>query len=185
MWEELKPPPLFFCMLIHMFTPPCFCLFTRSRRRVSACSHGHAAMFLRVDSHVYAAVFQPVHTFIPSCFSLFTRSCRHVSAQSAAPVDTMNISLPVLKEAEEGGEEGANRKGDVEEEMEEEMKLMLFPSQIHKLTSLVSLLSHLRDLVQRLIDMAPGVPPAKSFDWRSQLLYFFEEEPRGVTIQVG
>ena len=126
-----------------------------------------------------------IHMFMPPCFSLFTRSCCHVSAQSAAPVDTMNISLPVLKEAEEGGEEGANRKGDVEEEMEEEMKLMLFPSQIHKLTSLVSLLSHLRDLVQRLIDMAPRVPPAKSFDWRSQLLYFFEEEPRGVTVQVG
>ena len=133
-----------------------FCLFTWSRCCVSACSH----------------------------FRLFTCSCRRVSAQSAAPVDTMNISLPVLKEAEEGGEEGANRKGDVEEEMEEEMKLMLFPSQIHKLTSLVSLLSHLRDLVQRLIDMAPRVPPAMSFDWRSQLLYFFEEEPRGVTVQV-
>lgn len=108
-----------------------------------------------------------------------------VSAQSSAPVDTMNISLPALKEADETAEEGGDRKGDVEEETEEEMKLMLFPSQIHKLTCLVSLLSHLRDLVQRLIDMSPRQPPAMSFDWRSQLLYFFDEETRGVNVQVS
>ncbi|XP_076457719.1 uncharacterized protein LOC143291635 isoform X3 [Babylonia areolata] len=106
-------------------------------------------------------------------------------AQSAALVDTMNISLPALMEAgEEAEAEGGDRKeeGEGGEEEEEEMKLMLFPSQIHKLTCLLSLLSHLRDLVGRLTDMAPRQPPATSFDWRSQLLYSFVEETRGVTV---
>ncbi|XP_070202269.1 uncharacterized protein [Littorina saxatilis] len=104
-------------------------------------------------------------------------------AQSAPPIDTMNISLPTMEKAEEVPEETADREGEDGEEAErEELKLMLFPSQIHKLTNLLSLLSHMRNLVQRLIDMSPRQPPGMSFDWKSQLLYSFEEENRGVTV---
>ncbi|KAK7479591.1 hypothetical protein BaRGS_00029140 [Batillaria attramentaria] len=102
-------------------------------------------------------------------------------ASQAAPVDTMNISLPVLKEAEDVAD-GDDRKGDLEDEGQEELKLMLFPSQIQKLTSLIAYLSHLRDLLQRLIEMSPRQSPGMSFDWRSQLLYSFSEENRSVTV---
>nr|KAG5694043.1 hypothetical protein BaRGS_025622 [Batillaria attramentaria] len=102
-------------------------------------------------------------------------------ASQAAPVDTMNISLPVLKEAEDVAD-GDDRKGDLEDEGQAELKLMLFPSQIQKLTSLIAYLSHLRDLLQRLIEMSPRQSPGMSFDWRSQLLYSFSEENRSVTV---
>lgn len=90
----------------------------------------------------------------------------------------MNITLPALKEKNEydlidGGKEE-----------EEDMKLMLFPSQIQKLTSLLSLLAHLRDLLQRLIAATPQQPPSTCFDWKSQLLYAFTEENHGASISV-
>lgn len=99
---------------------------------------------------------------------------------ATVPMDTMNISLPVLKEL---GDTKDSNKHTAEEEGD--VRLMLFPSQIQKLTGLLSLLAHLRDLVQRLIRISSQRSPAASFDWKSQLLYTFGEESRSVTISVS
>ncbi|GFO25145.1 dynein beta chain, ciliary-like, partial [Plakobranchus ocellatus] len=113
------------------------------------------------------------------------------------PVDTMNLIVEPTSELQGGslaggasgtgpasgvGRDASRFEGlgaGVGEEGEEvqvppEVKLMLFPSQVHKLTSLLSLLAHLRDLVQRLISISDQRLPTESFDWKSQLRYEFE-----------
>ena len=80
------------------------------------------------------------------------------------PVDTMNLMVDPTNEMPGGSlgggasvtgpasavgkEEGPAAEGEEPSVMPPEVKLMLFPSQVHKLTSLLSLLAHLRDLVQ-------------------------------------
>ena len=97
------------------------------------------------------------------------------------PVDTMNLaamSLPPVKK------EGTPQ---VEEETPADttdLRLMLFPSQIHKLSCLLALLAHMRDLVERLLVMESS-HPLSSLDWRSQLQYRFNKENKGVSIKVG
>jgi dynein heavy chain len=102
-----------------------------------------------------------------------------VEPTTMEPVDTMNLaamSLPPMKKEEE--------KEEVEEKVEPtEVKLMLFPSQIHKLSCLLSLLAHLRDLVEGLLVME-SPSPIQSLDWKSQLQYRFAKENRGVSVKV-
>ena len=80
------------------------------------------------------------------------------------PVDTMNLMVDPTNEMHGGSlgggasvtgpasavgkEEGPAAEGEEPTVVPPEVKLMLFPSQVHKLTSLLSLLAHLRDLVQ-------------------------------------
>ena len=80
------------------------------------------------------------------------------------PVDTMNLMVEPSSERQGGSlgggasitgpasavgrEEGQGAEGEEQAPVPPEVKLMLFPSQVHKLTSLLSLLAHLRDLVQ-------------------------------------
>ncbi|XP_053409232.1 uncharacterized protein LOC123561373 isoform X4 [Mercenaria mercenaria] len=101
-----------------------------------------------------------------------------VEPTTMEPIDTMNLaamSLPPMKKEEE--------KEEVEEKLEPtEVKLMLFPSQIHKLSCLLSLLAHLRDLVEGLLVME-SVSPLQSLDWKSQLQYRFAKENRGVSVK--
>ena len=96
------------------------------------------------------------------------------------PVDTMNLaamSLPPMKKEEEKEEEEVQIETN-------DVKLMLFPSQIHKLSCLLSLLAHMRDLVERLMDME-SPQPLNSMEWKAQLQYRFAKENRGVGVKVG
>ncbi|XP_055866060.1 uncharacterized protein LOC106055129 isoform X2 [Biomphalaria glabrata] len=83
-----------------------------------------------------------------------------------APLDSMSmIVAPTEVKDNVRAEEIYQKK--------KEQKLLLFPSQIHKLTSLLSLFAHLRDLVQRLLEIAKNGSPEDSFDWKCQLIYDF------------
>ncbi|XP_023931015.1 dynein beta chain, ciliary-like [Lingula anatina] len=103
-----------------------------------------------------------------------------VEPHTDAPVDTMNLTnmdlIIVKKEQEEA----------IEEEIDPtELKLMLFPSQIQKISSLISLLARQRDLLERLSKKAESsnTNMMDSFDWQSQLRYTFEAEGRNIKIQ--
>ena len=69
-------------------------------------------------------------------------------------IDTMNMALPpptAGSTAPAGADldgTGADETDGISAHRLNELKLLLFPSQIHKLTSLLSLLAHLRDLMQ-------------------------------------
>ncbi len=93
------------------------------------------------------------------------------------PIDTMNLGdLPLVIKKEEEEEE--------EEEVDPtEIKLVLFPSQIHKISSLIALMAHKRDLLERLQKLPQG-EIAKSIDWKSQLQYQFDKANHGVQVKV-
>lgn len=95
----------------------------------------------------------------------------------------MNISaLPVVSQKTEESDPTVQ----LDEVDPVELKLMLFPSQIHKIASLIALICHQRDLLQRLqqLHLASNVAAGDHFEWKSQLHYSFKEEERGVQIQV-
>lgn len=80
----------------------------------------------------------------------------------------------------------SQREGqDTEDSQPEKLKLLLFPGQIQKLSSLLALLSHLRDLVHRLLASPHTSKPLQSFHWKAQLLYTFSTDTRSVHIQVS
>lgn len=95
------------------------------------------------------------------------------------PIDTMNLaamSLPPMKKEEE--------KDEVIEKTEPtEVKLMLFPSQIHKLSCLLALLAHLRDFVEGLL-VSESPSPIQSLEWKSHLHYRFGKENKSVSVKV-
>ena len=96
------------------------------------------------------------------------------------PIDTMNLaamSLPTIKKEEEPEEE------EVVKVEPTELRLMLFPSQIHKLTCLLALLAHLRDYVERLLCLDCS-SPLSSLDWKSHLQYAFSKENKAVSVKV-
>ncbi|XP_071095883.1 uncharacterized protein [Haliotis cracherodii] len=99
-------------------------------------------------------------------------------ANTMQPLDTMNILVP-----EEKKESVVVVETVVEEDDKTEVKLMLFPSQIQKLTCLLALLAHLRDLIHRLMELAATQAPATTFDWKCQMMYNFKEDTKAVTIQ--
>lgn len=87
----------------------------------------------------------------------------------------------------------ARNESEEEEEEDDPMistyhKLLLFPSQIHKLSTIIALMAHERDLVGRLQqaqEEAAGPPLSNSFDWCSQLHYSMDNEIRAVNIKVN
>ncbi len=97
----------------------------------------------------------------------------------------MNIGLPAMKvqsdyEVEDEEEEKVHVPDD-----HADIKLLLFPSQIHKLTSLLALLAHMRDLIHRLSKIAVIQAPATSFDWKCQMMYSYKQETKTVPIKVS
>lgn len=64
-----------------------------------------------------------------------------------------------------------------------ELKLLLFPGQIQKLSSLLALLAHLRDFIERIVDSDAGAE-ANSFDWSAQLRYYFNKDNKSISVKV-
>ena len=112
---------------------------------------------------------------------LFSVDTALVEPQTMEPIDTMNIlnmPLPTIKTTQE--EEAAKQ----EEPFDNiELKLMLFPSQIQKLTSLLALMAHLRDFMERMIE-AENNDAFSTFQWNSQLRYYYNKDTKGVTVKV-
>ena len=105
-----------------------------------------------------------------------------VEPTTTEPVNTMNLGTLVLmmKKDEESEEEEDADQGDA--------RLMLLPSQIHKISNLIALLAHQRDLLQRfakLKEESPGDKIAESMDWKSQMQYLFDTESRIVQAKVN
>ena len=97
------------------------------------------------------------------------------------PVDTMNLmDIPIVPKKDEEGEQDKKEKEDDAES--DGLKMQLFPSQIHKISSLIGLHAHQRDLLQRL-QTSQG-DTRQSFEWASQLQYHFSPEPCSVSIEV-
>ena len=104
-----------------------------------------------------------------------------VEPTTAEPVDTMNLGMiPIVVKKEEESEEE-------EEDEQSDLRLTLFPSQIHKISNLIALLAHQRDLLQRLGEMKEDNANGKiaeSLEWRSQMQYLFDTESRIVQAKV-
>lgn len=97
------------------------------------------------------------------------------------PIDTMNIlnmPLPTIKTTQEV--EAAKMEEPIDNS---ELKLMLFPSQIQKLTSLLALMAHLRDFMERMIE-AENNDAFSTFQWNAQLRYYYNKDTKGVTVKV-
>ena len=97
------------------------------------------------------------------------------------PIDTMNLaamSLPPVKK------EGTPQEKEETPVDTTELRLMLFPSQVHKLSCMLALLAHMRDLVERLLVMDSG-SLLSSMEWQSQLQFKFNKETKGASIKVG
>lgn len=104
-----------------------------------------------------------------------------VEPQTMEPIDTMNIinmPLPTIKAKQE--EEAAKQEEPIDNS---ELRLMLFPSQIQKLTSLLALMAHLRDFLERMIE-AENNDAIGTFQWSSQLRYYYNKDNKGVTVKV-
>lgn len=104
-----------------------------------------------------------------------------VEPQTMEPIDTMNIlnmPLPTIKTTQEV--EAAKLEEPIDNS---ELKLMLFPSQIQKLTSLLALMAHLRDFMERMIE-AENNDAFSTFQWNSQLRYYYNKDTKGVTVKV-
>ena len=63
---------------------------------------------------------------------------------------------------------------------------MLFPGQSVKIQSLIGIMVHQRDILQRLLDSYNDSPAAMgdSFTWKSQLKYRLEDETKRITVDV-
>ncbi|XP_022099208.1 dynein beta chain, ciliary-like [Acanthaster planci] len=94
------------------------------------------------------------------------------------PLDTMKVVLPP---------ERPKVKVKVEEKIDKsELQLMLFPGQIQKISNLITLLAHQRDLLQRLIDKQDEMKGSllESFDWRSRLRYIWNETSNNLSVKL-
>ena len=103
------------------------------------------------------------------------------SVATEPPVDTMNIlDMPSDPKKEEGEQ---LESGELEEsDVMESPKQLHLPSHMHKISSLIGLLAHQRDLLQRL-QTAQG-SPRDSFEWSSQLQYRVSSDTGGVEVKV-
>ena len=109
---------------------------------------------------------------------------------TSEPVDTMNLGdiPPVIEQrTAAGAAAGATDDGDGRDAGE--TRLILFPSQIHKIAAAVTLLAAYRDRLDRLqqLHLAGGAKGslADSFDWRAQLRYKFDAEKQALEIKVS
>ncbi|XP_052060514.1 uncharacterized protein LOC127700861 isoform X4 [Mytilus californianus] len=100
-----------------------------------------------------------------------------VEPQTMEPIDTMNITAAAAMELRQEETEIEEEKIDPSE-----LKLLLFPGQIQKLSSLLALLAHLRDFIERIMESDAGAE-ANSFDWSAQLRYYFNKDNRSITIK--
>ncbi|XP_052258855.1 uncharacterized protein LOC127863384 isoform X2 [Dreissena polymorpha] len=99
------------------------------------------------------------------------------------PIDTMNLAAMSMPTMKKEGELAALEVEAAAAKLEvSEMRLMLFPSQIHKLSCLLALLAHLRDYVEMLLSLE-SPSPITSLEWRSHLQYRFNKETRAVKIK--
>lgn len=116
-----------------------------------------------------------------SNFERLSFSTALVEPQTMEPIDTMNIlnmPLPTIKTTQEV--EAAKMEEPIDNS---ELKLMLFPSQIQKLTSLLALMAHLRDFMERMIE-AENNDAFSTFQWNAQLRYYYNKDTKGVTVKV-
>ena len=101
---------------------------------------------------------------------------------TAEPVDTMNLGdIPTKSSREKQSPSQHESMID-----KSDLKLLLFPGQVSKITSLISLLSQQRDLCQRLqshVEKGNG-DIMTDFTWLSQLRYDFEPETIEVSVKV-
>ncbi|XP_077863589.1 uncharacterized protein LOC144341589, partial [Saccoglossus kowalevskii] len=90
----------------------------------------------------------------------------------------MKISLPPAQR---------KKKVVVEEVDKTELKLMLFPSQIQKISNMISLLAHQRDVMRRFtekVESGSGKSSlTDSFEWKSQLQYQWDESSMGINVK--
>ena len=96
------------------------------------------------------------------------------------PIDTMNLAAMSLPPVKKEGTPIEKKESPADTT---DLRLMLFPSQVHKLSCLLAVLAHMRDLVERLLVMESS-KPLSSLDWRSQLHYRFNKENKAVSIKV-
>ena len=105
-----------------------------------------------------------------------------VEPTTTEPVNTMNLGSVVLmmkKEVESEEEEDADQT---------DLRLTLLPSQIHKISNLIALLAHQRDLLLRLAELRRSGfngKIAESLEWKSQIQYLFDTESRIVQAKVN
>ncbi|XP_078672103.1 uncharacterized protein LOC144911712 isoform X1 [Branchiostoma floridae x Branchiostoma belcheri] len=103
------------------------------------------------------------------------------------PIDTMKTLAPPVSKLSKG-----SRKDEEEEEKQtepSEMKLMLFPAQIQKISNIIALLAHYKDVLQRFLDdqsdsVGVGSNLVHSFHWRSQIKYNYQEDQKFVSTKV-
>jgi len=95
------------------------------------------------------------------------------------PIDTMNITAAAAMELRQEETEKEEEKIDPMD-----LKLLLFPGQIQKLSLLLALLAHLRDFIERIIESDAGAE-ANSFDWSAQLRYYFNKDNKSITVKVN
>ncbi|KAK6172547.1 hypothetical protein SNE40_016179 [Patella caerulea] len=100
--------------------------------------------------------------------------------------DTMNLTMEIQDSKSTEAKPVTVSTGEVVDEVDkvpEDLRLLLFPCQIDKLTSILALLAHQRDMISRLIDVSRNASPAKSFDWRSQLQYSYLTDNKTVKVK--
>ncbi|CAH1797693.1 unnamed protein product [Owenia fusiformis] len=107
--------------------------------------------------------------------------------QTSEPIDTMNLGAVVLipKKSDHDLEVEIQQNREKQQSEETDLKLMLFPSQIQKISSLISVLTHQRDLLVRLIEKTneSDTNLEEAFDWRSQLQYKFNTEDLTISVK--
>ena len=103
------------------------------------------------------------------------RTSRNTSASQARPGTGRDLDASSdISSVSRKGEKPDKPEKPATDEMNEggagSSKLLLFPSQIQKISNIIALLSHKRELVRRLIDRAQGPDglkkPSDAFDWR-------------------
>jgi dynein heavy chain len=94
----------------------------------------------------------------------------------------MNLgSIPVSSSRER------DQKQPVHQIDSSQLKLMLFPGQIQKISSLIALLAHQRELMTRLDQrhQDSNLSLVDDFMWKSQLQYYFTNDTKQVPVKVS
>ncbi|XP_071959570.1 uncharacterized protein [Antedon mediterranea] len=97
--------------------------------------------------------------------------------EEGASVNTMKVTLPP---------ERRHHKVVVEERVDQaELKLMLFPGQIQKISNLIALLANQREVLKRFEERQTSGETGltESFEWRAQLRYSWTSENATLTVK--
>lgn len=126
------------------------------------------------DTEVDAAVRGPSQNTIASQERPGTGAVEDVDAVS-------NISGVSQRQKKEQPEEDATKEN-------AHRKMLLFPSQIQKISNIIAMLAHKRSLVQRLLEHAHEWEalknPTDSFDWQCHVRYRREEEQQALKVDI-